>query len=156
MMVPWWRRRRRLFLIPILTILWSSSSGSRATSRQQPPDLYCGINRNYRNTTWIRIGCMAATVPRRHGRSQLTSLITHKQLIICYGSYAFCCLSYAQKHLEKEKDEANGSINVKIKIKKAAKGTFFGFLAGVITATFGTTVQTAQADCLQCTSRLRL
>jgi uncharacterized membrane protein YfcA len=41
---------------------------------------------------------------------------------------------------KKKRDEANGIGNSEdSKFKKAAKGTFFGFLAGVITATFGTT-----------------
>jgi uncharacterized membrane protein YfcA len=92
---------------------------------------------------------MAATgILGAMGGASFTSLITHKQLIICYGSYAILIAFLMLRSIwKKKRNEANGIEKCEdSKFKKAAKGTFFGFLAGVITATFGTTGATpAQA-----------
>jgi hypothetical protein len=106
---------------------------------------------HYRNDNIdIRLGLImaAAGVLGALGGASFTSLITHKQLIICYGSYAILiALIMIRSNLKKKRDEANGIEKCEDpKIIKVAKGTFFGFLAGVITATFGTTGATpAQA-----------
>jgi len=141
------------FFIPILTILFGvPAQVAVATSLAATlPICIVGSIGHYRNNNIdIRIGLvMAATgILGAMGGASFTSLITHKQLIICYGSYAILLAFLMLRSIwKKKRNEANGTEKSEdSKFKKAAKGTFFGFMAGVITATFGTTGATpAQA-----------
>ena len=141
------------FFIPILTILFGvPAQVAVATSLAATlPICIVGSIGHYRNNNIdIRIGLvMAATgILGAMGGASFTSLITHKQLIICYGSYAILLAFLMLRSIwKKKRNEANGiEKSEDSKFKKVAKGTFFGFLAGVITATFGTTGATpAQA-----------
>ena len=141
------------FFIPILTILFGvPAQVAVATSLAATlPICLIGSIGHYRNDNIdLRLGLImaAAGVLGALGGASFTSLITHKQLIICYGSYAILiALLMIRNNLQKKRDEANGiEKSEDQKFIKVAKGTFFGFLAGVITATFGTTGATpAQA-----------
>jgi uncharacterized membrane protein YfcA len=82
------------------------------------------------------------------GGARFTSLITHKQMIICYGFYAILiALAILVSNWKKKRAEANGGEKHEDPgFLKVTKATFYGFLAGIITATFGTTGATpAQA-----------
>lgn len=144
------------FFIPILTILFGvPAQVAVATSLAATlPICIIGSIGHYRNDNIdVRLGLImaAAGVLGALGGASFTSLITHKQLIICYGSYAILiALLMIRSNLKKKRDEDNGIEKCEDpKILKVAKGTFFGFLAGVITATFGTTGATpAQAGLL--------
>jgi uncharacterized membrane protein YfcA len=144
------------FFIPILTILFGvPAQVAVATSLAATlPICIIGSIGHYRNDNIdLRLGLImaAAGVLGALGGASFTSLITHKQLIICYGSYAILiALLMIRSNLKKKRDEVNGIEKCEDpKILKVAKGTFFGFLAGVITATFGTTGATpAQAGLL--------
>jgi uncharacterized membrane protein YfcA len=141
------------FFIPILTILFGvPAQVAVATSLAATlPICFIGSIGHYRNDNIdVRLGLIMATagVLGALGGASFTSLITHKQLIICYGSYAILiALLMIRSIWNKKKDEANGvEQSEDPKFKQVAKGTFFGFVAGVITATFGTTGATpAQA-----------
>jgi uncharacterized membrane protein YfcA len=144
------------FFIPILTILFGvPAQVAVATSLAATlPICIVGSIGHYRNDNIdVRLGLVmaAAGILGALGGASFTSLITHKQLIICYGSYAIViALSMIRSNWKKKRDEAYGVDKPEdSKFKKVAKGTFFGFLAGVITATFGTTGATpAQAGLL--------
>ena len=144
------------FFIPILTILFGvPAQVAVATSLAATlPICIIGSIGHYRNNNIdLRLGLImaGAGVLGALGGASFTSLITHKQLIICYGSYAILiAVLMIRSNLKKKKDEANGIEKPEdSKVIKVAKGTFFGFLAGVITATFGTTGATpAQAGLL--------
>jgi hypothetical protein len=144
------------FFIPILTILFGvPAQVAVATSLAATlPICLVGSIVHYRNDNIdVRLGLImaAAGILGALGGAGFTSLITHKQLIICYGSYAILiALLMIRSILNKKKDEANGIEKPEDpKFKQVAKGTFFGFVAGVITATFGTTGATpAQAGLL--------
>ena len=91
----------------------------------------------------VRLGLLmgAAGLLGAFAGAGFTSLITHQQLIICYGSYAILLALFMLNSIRKTKrNKAHGiEQSEDSKLKKAAKGTFFGFLAGIITATSGTT-----------------
>jgi len=144
------------FFIPILTILFGvPAQVAVATSLAATlPICIIGSIGHYRNDNIdIRLGLIMALagILGALGGASFTSLITHKQLIICYGSYAvLIALLMIRSTVKKKREEANGIEKAEdAKIIKVAKGTFFGFVAGVITATFGTTGATpAQAGLL--------
>jgi len=144
------------FFIPILTILFGvPAQVAVATSLAATlPICIIGSIGHYRNDNIdIRLGLImaAAGILGALGGASFTSLITHKQLIICYGSYAILiALLMIRSNLKNKRDAANGvEKSEDPKFMKVVKGTFFGFVAGVITATFGTTGATpAQAGLL--------
>jgi len=144
------------FFIPILTILFGvPAQVAVATSLAATlPICMVGSIGHYRNDNIdVRLGLImaGAGILGALGGAGFTSLITHKQLIICYGSYAIViALLMIRSIWNKQRCEANGiEQSEDPKFLKIAKGTFFGFLAGVITATFGTTGATpAQAGLL--------
>ena len=141
------------FFIPILTILFGvPAQVAVATSLAATlPICIVGTIGHYRNDNIdIRLGLImaAAGILGALAGASFTSLITPKQLIICYGAsailVAFPMLNSIRK---KKRDEANGIEKPRVSgFERIAKGTFFGFLAGVVTATFGVTGATqAQA-----------
>ena len=144
------------FFIPILTILFGvPAQVAVATSLAATlPICIVGSIGHYRNDNIdVRLGLIMACagILGALGGASFTSMITHKQLIICYGSYAIViALLMIRSIRNKKKDEVNGVGQYEDpKFIQVAKGTFFGFLAGVITATFGTTGATpAQAGLL--------
>jgi len=144
------------FFIPILTILFGvPAQVAVATSLAATlPICIVGSIGHYRNDNIdVRLGLImaGAGILGALGGASFTSMITHKQLIICYGSYAIViALLMIRSIRNKKKDEVNGVGQYEDpKFIQVAKGTFFGFLAGVITATFGTTGATpAQAGLL--------
>lgn len=134
------------FFIPVLTILLGvPAQVAVATSLAATlPICIVGSVGHYRNKNIdVRLGLLmsAAGVAGALGGASLTSLITHQQLIICYGSYAvLIALLMLRSVRKKKRDELNGIVRPEdSRINRTAKGTFFGLLAGVITATFGTT-----------------
>ncbi|MEZ4998314.1 MAG: sulfite exporter TauE/SafE family protein [Bacteroidales bacterium] len=140
------------FFIPILTILFRVPA--RLQFRHQRttlPICIIGSVGHYRNNNIdVRMGLLmaAAGIIGALGGARFTSLITHRQLIICYGSYAILiALSILLSNRKKKLAEASGKEkHDDPALMKVTKATFFGFLAGIITATFGTTGATpAQA-----------
>ena len=102
------------FFIPILTILFGvPAQVAVATSLAATlPICIIGSIGHYRNDNIdLRLGLImaAAGVLGALGGASFTSLITHKQLIICYGSYAILiALLMIRSNLKKKRDEANG------------------------------------------------
>jgi hypothetical protein len=141
------------FFIPILTILFGVPAQVAVPTSLAAtlPICIVGSAGHYRNGNIdVRMGLLmaAAGIAGAFGGASFTSLITHKQLIICYGSYAILiALAILQSNWKKKRAEANGIAKQEdTGFLKATKATFFGFLAGVITSTFGTTGATpAQA-----------
>lgn len=70
-----------------------------------------------------------------------TSLISHQQLIILYGLYSVILSVIVLRGISRDKrDRANGiDDSSDTRLQEFAKGTSFGFLAGVITASSGAT-----------------
>ncbi|MEN6445525.1 MAG: sulfite exporter TauE/SafE family protein [Candidatus Cloacimonas sp.] len=98
---------------------------------------------HYRNGNIdVRMGlvfALAGIIGALSGAS-LTSLMTSKQLKTSFGIYSILiAFQMIINNWKKKKAEANG---IKIpdvsNLQKVTKGTFYGFLAGVITGTFGT------------------
>ena len=141
------------FFIPILTILFGvPAQVAVATSLAATlPICIVGTIGHYRNNNIdVRLGLVmaAAGILGALGGASFTSLITHQQLIICYGASAILvALPMIRSIMKKKKDEANGIQKPEVsKFERMAKGTLYGFLAGVVTATFGVTGATqAQA-----------
>jgi uncharacterized membrane protein YfcA len=144
------------FFIPILTILFgvpAQVAVATSLAATLPICMFGSIGHYRNNNIDVRLGLImaGAGILGALGGASFTSLITHKQLIICYGSYAILiALLMIRSIWNKKKDEANGvGQHEDQKFKQVVKGTLFGFLAGVITATFGTTGATpAQAGLL--------
>jgi len=141
------------FFIPILTILFGVPAQVAVPTSLAAtlPICLVGSVGHYRNDNIdVRVGLLmaAAGIVGALGGASFTSLITHKQLIICYGSYAILiAMTILFSNWKKKRAEANGiEKHEDPRYLKATKATLFGFLAGVITATFGTTGATpAQA-----------
>jgi uncharacterized membrane protein YfcA len=134
------------FFIPILTILFGvPAQVAVATSLAATlPICIIGTIGFYRNNhVDVRLGLVMAAggILGALGGASFTSLITHKQLIICYGASAILvALFMIRSNWKKKRDETNGIEKPKVsKFESIAKGASFGFLAGVITATFGNT-----------------
>ncbi len=141
------------FFIPILTILFGVPAQVAVPTSLAAtlPICIIGSVGHYRNNNIdVRMGLLmaAAGIIGALGGARFTSLITHRQLIICYGSYAILiALSILISNRKKKLAEASGKEkHDDPALMKVTKATFFGFLAGIITATFGTTGATpAQA-----------
>jgi uncharacterized membrane protein YfcA len=133
------------FFIPILTLLFGIPAQiAVATSLAATlPICIVGSIGHYRNDNIdVRMGLIFAVagIFGAFGGATITSLITHKQLIICYGIYAILIAAHMiRSNYLKKRDEAEGIEKPEgSKFGKIARGSFFGFLAGIITATFGT------------------
>jgi len=131
--------------IPVLTLLFGlPAQVAVATSLAAPlPICIVGSIAHYRhNHIEVPIGLVmaAAGVGGAFGGAKLTSMITHQQLIICYGTYAILiALLMIRSQRKRKKEQASGIEKPEgSRIAGLARGTFFGFLAGTITATFGT------------------
>ncbi|MCU0460309.1 MAG: sulfite exporter TauE/SafE family protein [Bacteroidales bacterium] len=141
------------FFIPILTILFGVPAQVAVPTSLAAtlPICIVGSVGHYRNNNIdVRIGLLmaAAGIAGAFGGASFTSLITHRQLILCYGSYAILiALSILFSNWKKKRAEANGMEKREDPaFLKVSKATIYGFLAGIITATFGTTGATpAQA-----------
>jgi len=90
----------------------------------------------------VRLGLLmsAAGIVGALGGATFTSILTHKQLIDLYGAYSILLALVMLRDIRKTKiEKANGIEKVDSKLKKTVKGTLFGFLGGIITATSGAT-----------------
>ncbi len=134
------------FFIPILTILYGVPAQVAVPTSLAAtlPICIVGSIGHYRNNQIdVRLGLLMAAggILGALGGAGFTTLITHKQLIICYGASAILiALLLIRNRWKKKRDETNGIEKSQAsKIERIATGTFFGFLAGIITATFGNT-----------------
>ncbi len=137
------------FFIPILTLLFGVPANiAVATSIAATlPICLVGSVAHYRNgNIQLRIGLVfaAAGVLGALSGASFTSLITAQQLKVSWGVYIILlAIQMIISAWRKRRDEANGIIKPEgSRLEKAATGTFFGFIAGVITATFGTSGST--------------
>lgn len=133
------------FFIPILTLLFGVPANiAVATSIAATlPICLIGSVAHYRNgNIQLRTGLVfaAAGVLGALSGASFTSLITARQLKVSWGVYIILlAIQMIISAWRKRRDEANGIIKPESsRLEKAATGTFFGFLGGVITATFGT------------------
>ena len=133
------------FFIPVLTLLFGQQTNvALATSIAATlPICIIGTIGHYRNGN-VKVGTglifAAAGVLGAFSGASITSLITARQLKVSWGIYtiliAFQIIITTWK---KKRDEAKGVVKPEnTRIKKIATGSFYGFLAGIITATFGT------------------
>lgn len=133
------------FFIPVLTLLFHVPAQIALTTSLAAtlPICIIGSIGHHRNGNIdIRIGLVFAVagIFGALAGASLTSLVSPKHLKISWGIYAiFMAISMIISNYKKKREEANGIVNhTGSRFQKMAKGTFFGFLAGVITATFGT------------------
>ena len=133
------------FFIPVLTLLFNIPAQiAVATSLAATlPIGIVGSFGHYRNGNInLRLGlafAIAGIFGALSGAS-LTSIMTTEQLKTTFGIYSIlmAVLMLISNWRERRAD-ANGSIVPDISnFSKIARGSFFGFLAGVITGTFGT------------------
>jgi uncharacterized membrane protein YfcA len=133
------------FFIPILTVLFNVPAQiSVATSLAATlPICIVGTFGHYRKGNIdVRVGitfALAGILGALAG-AKLTSLMTAGQLKISFGIYSIliALLMIVGKWKEK-RDDANGIRKTKeSRFVKITSGSFFGFLSGVITGTFGT------------------
>ena len=141
------------FFIPVLTLVFGQPANiALATSLAATfPICLIGSIGHYRNGNLdIRTGLIfgAAGIAGALSGASLTSLITARQLKVSWGIYiillAFQIIISTWK---KRRDEANGIVRKESsKFRRITTGSFYGYLAGIIVATFGTTGATpAQA-----------
>jgi uncharacterized membrane protein YfcA len=134
------------FFIPVLVLLFGVPAHVAITTSLAAtlPICLVGAIGCYRNGhVDLRLGLLmsAGGILGALTGASFTSLITHQQLIILYGFYSILLSVIMLGGIRKEKrDKANGTENdADTKVKTVAKGTIYGFLAGVITASSGTT-----------------
>jgi uncharacterized protein len=133
------------FFIPILTVLFNVPAQiSVATSLAATlPICIVGTFGHYRKGNIdVRVGmtfAFAGILGALAG-AKLTSLMTAGQLKISFGIYSILiALIMIIGNWREKRDEANGSKKTKkSRLLKITRGSFFGFLSGVITGTFGT------------------
>lgn len=142
------------YFIPVLTLLFRVPADiAIATSLAASlPIGIVGSIGHYRNRNIdlkLGIAFAAAGIIGALSGAGLTSIMTTRQLKISFGIYSILMAVIMESGNRKEKSaEANGTvIPEKSVFGKIARGSFFGFLSGIITATFGTAgtapVQTA-------------
>lgn len=133
------------FFIPVLTLLFNVPAQIALTTSLAAtlPICIIGSIGHHRNGNIdIRMGAVFAVagISGALAGAGLTSLVSPKHLKISWGIYAILmALNLIISNYRKKRDEANGVVNHNGSgFKKITTGAFFGFLAGVITATFGT------------------
>ncbi len=133
------------FYIPVLTLLFGVPANiALATSLAATlPICIIGSISHYRHgNIRVRTGLIfaAAGVLGALSGASITSLITPRQLKVSWGIYIILiALQMIISAWRKKRDEANGIIKPEgARLGKIATGSFFGFIAGIITATFGT------------------
>jgi uncharacterized membrane protein YfcA len=134
------------FFIPVLVLLFGVPAHVAITTSLAAtlPICLVGSISYYRiGHIDLRIGLLmsAGGVVGGLAGASFTSLITHEQLIVLYGFYSVLLSVIMLRGIWKEKrDKANGvENNEDTKLQTTTKGTLYGFLAGVITASSGTT-----------------
>jgi uncharacterized membrane protein YfcA len=133
------------FFIPILTVLFNVPAQiSVATSLAATlPICIIGTFGHYRKGNIdVRMGmtfAFAGILGALAG-AKLTSLMSSGQLKISFGIYSILiALIMIIGNWREKRDETNGSRKTKkSKLLKITSGSFFGFISGVITGTFGT------------------
>lgn len=133
------------FFMPLLILIFGVPANiALATSLAATlPICIIGSVGHYRNgNIKVRTGLIFATagVLGALSGASITSLITPQQLQVSWGIYLILiALQMIISTWRSKRDKANGIVRPESsKLGKAATGTFFGFVAGIITATFGT------------------
>lgn len=134
------------FFIPVLVFLFGVPAHVAVTTSLAAtlPICIVGAIGCYKNGhVDLRVGLLmsAGGIAGAMGGAGMTRLITHDQLIVLYGLYSIILSLIMLGGIWKEKrDKANGvETGHDSKLTTAAKGTLYGILAGVITASSGTT-----------------
>jgi hypothetical protein len=134
------------FFIPVLVFLFGVPAHVAVTTSLAatlPVCLVGSISCYRKGLVDLRLGLLmsAGGILGALGGASFTSLITHQQLIILYGVYSVILSFVVLKGIQREKkDKTNGVDSVEdTKLQRFAKGTSYGFLAGVITASSGAT-----------------
>jgi len=133
------------FFIPVLILLFNVPAQiAIATSLAATlPICIVGSLGHYRNGNIdMRMGLLFAVagIPGALCGASLTSLMTPGQLKNSFGVYSILIAMYLLIiHWKEKRAEANGiEIPDGSSLQKTTKGSLFGFLAGIITGTFGT------------------
>jgi uncharacterized membrane protein YfcA len=133
------------FFIPVLTLLFHVPAQIALTTSLSAtlPICIIGSIGHYRNgNVDIRIGLLfvIAGVFGAFAGASITSLISTKTLRISWGVYTILiAIQILVNNFMKKRNEANGITKPESsRFEKLTKGSFYGFLGGVITSTFGT------------------
>ncbi len=134
------------FFIPLLVFLFGVPAHVAVTTSLAAtlPICIVGSIGCYRNGLIdLRLGLLmsAGGILGAIGGASFTNLLTHQQLVSLYGLYSVILSLIVLRGIRKEKREkAIGVDNHEdTKLQRFAKGTSYGFLAGVITASSGAT-----------------
>lgn len=133
------------FFIPVLTLIFNvpvQIAVATSLAATLPIGIVGSFGHFHNRNIDIRLGlafAFAGILGALSGAS-LTSLMTTGQLKVSFGIYAILmALVLIIGNWRVKKDEANGTgITESSVLQIITRGTFFGFLAGVITGTFGT------------------
>lgn len=133
------------FFIPILTVLFNvpaQISVATSLAATLPICIIGTFGHSRKGNIDVRVGmtfAFAGILGALAG-AKLTSLMTAGQLKISFGIYSILiALLMLIGNWREKRDEANGIMKTNRSMSlKITSGSFFGFLSGVITGTFGT------------------
>lgn len=133
------------FFIPLLTLVFGQPANIAVVTSIAATFPICLIGSigHYRNgNVAVKTGLIfaAAGILGAFSGASITSLITAKQLKVSWGIYIILlAFQIFISTWKKKRDDANGVVRTESsKFRKIATGSVYGFLAGIITATFGT------------------
>jgi uncharacterized membrane protein YfcA len=133
------------FFIPVLTLLFNIPAQiAVATSLAASiPICIIGSLGHYRNRNIdLRMGLIfsIAGIAGAFTGAKLTSIMTSDQLKISFGIYSIiiAIIMIAVRLREKRAEQNNKLLPEVTTLQKLTSGSFFGFISGIITGTFGT------------------
>jgi uncharacterized membrane protein YfcA len=133
------------FFIPVLTLIFNVPAQIALTTSLSAtlPICIVGSIGHYRNgNVDIRTGLLfvVAGVFGAFAGASITNLVSTKTLRISWGVYAILiAIQMLVNNFLKKRSEANGVTRPdSSRFERITKGSFYGFLAGIITSTFGT------------------
>lgn len=133
------------FFIPALTILFSVPARvalPTSLAATLPICIFGSIGHYRKGNVRVPLGLLfgVAGILGALAGAALTRLVNHRTLKICWGAYAILiAVQILASSRKMKRDKANGIDEPETSaMGKISRGTFYGFLAGVITATFGT------------------
>jgi uncharacterized protein len=133
------------FFIPVLTLLFNVPAQiavATSLAATLPIGIVGSMGHFRNNNINVRLGLAFAStgILGALAGASLTSLMTTGQLKISFGIYSILmALMMIISNWKTKQAEANGiGIPDRSTFQKIARGSFFGFLSGIITGTFGT------------------
>lgn len=130
-------------ILPILTILFDVPAPAAVTTTLVSTLAIClagSVSHYYRGSMDIRAGLVFSVsgIAGAFTGAGLTSLVTSKALKLSFGVYCiFVALIMIYSIMSRNYKE-NNPAPLNSGMRKILKGTFFGFMGGMVTGTFGT------------------